>query len=75
MPGFTQIPNDVFDDPLFTSEPMTKGQFYSYLYRLAQFQHGMVQKRGIIIELEPGQIGWSQAELSKRWKRRIGWDA
>ena len=73
MSGFTQIPNDVFDDPLFTSEPMTKGQFYSYLYRLAQFQHGMVQKRGIIIELEPGQIGWSQAELARVSKRSLGW--
>jgi hypothetical protein len=73
MPGFTQIPNDVFDDPLFTSEPMTKGQFYSYLYRLAQFQHGMVQKRGIIIDLEPGQIGWSQAELARVSKRSLGW--
>ena len=74
MPGFTQIPNDeVFDDPLWTSEPFTKGQAICALYRLAQFQPGMVQKRGIIIELEPGQIGWSQAELTKRWKRSIGW--
>ena len=73
MPGFTQIPNDVFDDPLFTSEPMTKGQFYSYLYRLAQFQSSMVQKRGIIIDLEPGQIGWSQAELARVSKRSVGW--
>ena len=33
----------------------------------------MVMKRGIIIELNPGQIGWSQAELAKRWKRSLGW--
>ena len=73
MPGFTQIPNDVFDDGLWTSEKFTKGQAHSDLYRLAQFQPGMVQKRGIIIELEPGQIGWSQTELSKRWIRSLGW--
>ena len=74
MPGFTQIPNEwVFDDPLWTSEKFTKGQAYCDLYRLAQFNPGIVQKRGIIIELEPGQIGWSQAELAKRWKRSIGW--
>ena len=72
MPGFTQIPNEwVFDDPLWTSEKFTKAQAYCDLYRLAQFQAGMVMKRGIIIELNPGQIGWSQAELSKRWKSSL----
>ena len=74
MPGFTQIPNEwVFDDPLWTSEKFTKGQAYCDLYRLAQFQPGIVQKRGIIIELRPGQLGWSQAELVKRWDRSLGW--
>ena len=73
MPGFTQIPNDVFDDGLWTSEIFTKAQAYCDLYRLAQFQAGVVMKRGIIIELNPGQIGWSQAELAKRWKRSLGW--
>ena len=74
MPGFTQIPNDwVFDDPLWTSEKFTKGMALIDLYRLQQYHPGVIQKRGIIIELEPGQIGWSQAELSKRWKRSIGW--
>ena len=74
MPGFTQIPNDyVFDDPLWTSEPQTKGSAHSDLYRLAQFKPGLVNKRGNLIELEPGQIGWSMVELSKRWKRSLGW--
>ena len=73
MPGFTQMPNVVFDDGLWTSEKFTKGQAHGDLYRLAQFQPGIVQKRGIIIELEPGQVGWSQAELAKRWKRSLGW--
>ena len=74
MPGFTQIPNDwVFDDPLWTSEKFTKGMALIDLYRLQQYHPGVIQKRGIIIELEPGQIGWSQAELAIRWKRSIGW--
>jgi hypothetical protein len=73
MPGFTQIPNDVFDDPLWTSEKFTKAQAYADLYRLAQFKPGLVNKRGHMIDLQPGQIGWSQAELAKRWKRSVGW--
>ena len=74
MHGFTQIPNDwVFDDPLWTSEKFTKPMALIDLYRLAQYHRGVIQKRGIIIELELGQIGWSQAELAKRWKRSIGW--
>ena len=43
------------------------------LYRLQQYHPNIIQKRGIIIQLESGQIGWSQAGLSKRWKRSIGW--
>ena len=73
MPGFTQIPNEVFDDSLWIAEKFTKAQAYADLYRLAQFKPGIVIKRGHIIELEPGQIGWSQKELSKRWKRSLGW--
>ena len=73
MPGFTQIPNEVFDDSLWTAEKFTKAQAYADLYRLAQFKPGLVIKRGHIIELEPGQIGWSQKELSTRWKRSLGW--
>jgi len=73
MPGFTQIPNDVFDDPLWTSEKFTKAQAYADLYRLAQFKPGLVNKRGHMINLQPGQIGWSLVELSKRWKRSLNW--
>ena len=73
MPGFTQIPNDeVFDDPLWTADKFTKGQALIDLYKLAQFQNGMVHKRGIIIELMPGQLGWSMESLRKRWKWSIG---
>jgi len=74
MPGFTQVPNDwVFDDPFWTSEPFTKPQAYIDLFKLAQFNDGMVNKRGIIIKLNPGQIGWSMKELANRWKRGIKW--
>ena len=73
MPGFTQIPNDeVFDDPLWTADKFTKGMALVDLYNLAQFQNGMVHKRGIIIELMPGQVGWSMESLRKRWKWSIG---
>ena len=73
MPGFTQIPNDeVFDDPLWTADKFTKGQALIDLYKLAQFQNGMVHKRGIIIELMPDQLGWSMESLRKRWKWSIG---
>ena len=69
MPGFTQIPNDeVFNDPLWTSDRFTKGQALVDLYKLAQFQDGITQKRGIIIPLKPGQLGWSLDSLAERWQ-------
>jgi hypothetical protein len=74
MSGFTQIPNEwVFDDPLWTSEKFTKPQAYIDLYKLAQYKPGIVNKRGNIIHLKPGQLGWSHIELSKRWKRSRNW--
>ena len=73
MPGFTQIPNDeVFDDPLWTADKFTKGQALIDLYRLAQFKDGLVIKRGITIQLKPGQVGWSMESLRKRWRWGIG---
>ena len=73
MPGFTQIPNDeVFDDPLWTADEFTKGQALIDLYRLAQFKAGIVHKRGITIQLKPGQVGWSMVNLGKRWQWSIG---
>ena len=73
MPGFTQIPNDeVFDDPLWTADKFTKGQALIDLYKLAQFKDGLVIKRGITIQLKPGQVGWSMESLRKRWRWGIG---
>jgi len=73
VPGFTQIPNDeMFGDPLWTADKFTKGQALIDLYRLAQFNAGFVIKRGIIINLKPGQVGWSMESLRKRWKWSIG---
>ena len=73
MPGFTQIPNDeVFDDPLWTADTFTKGQALIDLYKLAQFKDGLVIKRGITIQLKPGQVGWSMESLRKRWRWGIG---
>ena len=73
MPGFTQIPNDeVFDDPLWTADKFTKGQALIDLYKLAQFKDGLVIKRGITIQLKPGQVGWSMESLRKRWGWGIG---
>jgi hypothetical protein len=73
MPGFTRIPNDdVFDNSLWTADKFTKGQAFIDLYRLAQFKEGIVHKRGIFIQLKPGQIGWSIVEFGKRWKWSIG---
>ena len=64
--------DEVFDDPLWTADKFTKGQALIDLYRLAQFKNGMVHKRGIIIELMPGQLGWSMESLRERWKWSIG---
>ena len=73
MAGFTRIPNDhVFNHPLWKSGKFTKAMAMAHLYNLALFKDGIVEKRGFIIHLKPGQIGYSMKTLASMWTWSIG---
>lgn len=50
------------------SEPFTRGQAWIDLFGLAQHSKGYFRVRGIKIEVERGQLAYSQVTLAKRWK-------
>lgn len=49
-------------------EKFTRGQAWVDLFGLAQHSKGFFRVRGIKIEVERGQLGYSQLTLAKRWK-------
>jgi hypothetical protein len=49
-------------------EPFTRGQAWVDLLMLAQTKPGWIMVRGISIDLDRGQVGYSELSLSERWK-------
>lgn len=50
------------------SEPFTRGQAWVDLFGLAQHRRGYFRVRGIRVEVERGQLAYSQITLAKRWQ-------
>lgn len=71
--GYYKIWRKLLWSDLWLSEPFTRGQAWIDLIGLAIHEDGgHVRKRGIKINLNRSQIGWSQTELAKRWKWSVG---
>jgi hypothetical protein len=49
-------------------EPFTRGQAWVDLLMLAQTKPGWIIVRGISVDLDRGQVGYSELSLSERWK-------
>jgi len=58
------------ESDLWLREKFTRGQAWIDLLLLARWKAGYVRVRGIRVDLEPGQLAWSEVELAKRWQ----WD-
>ena len=50
------------------SEPFTRGQAWIDLFGLAQHGNGFFRVRGIRVNVQRGQLAYSQVTLAKRWK-------
>lgn len=53
---------------LWLAEPFSRGQAWVDLLMLAQSKPGWILVRGISIDLDRGQVGYSELSLSERWK-------
>jgi hypothetical protein len=53
---------------LWLMEPFTRGQAWVDLLMLAQSKPGWIMVRGISVDLDRGQVGYSELSLSERWK-------
>jgi len=65
--GYIKLWRRLQDNDLWKKEKFTRGQAWIDLIMLANHKDGHIRKRGRI-ELKRGDIGWSERELSKRWR-------
>jgi hypothetical protein len=65
--GWIKLHRKLQDNPIWTSEPFTRGQAWVDLILLANREKGYLFVRDHRIDLERGDVGWSQNRLSERW--------
>lgn len=68
MDGWIMLYRRITENDLWTSEPFTRGQAWVDLLLLANHKAGTIRKQGMKISLDRGDVGWSEVELSGRWK-------
>lgn len=66
--GWIKLHRKLQDNPLWSSEPFTRGQAWVDLILLANHEAGYIYVRDHRIDLKRGDVGWSQNRLSNRWQ-------
>ena len=66
--GYVKLWRKLKDKDIWLKEKFTRGQAWVDLIILANHRPGHIRKRGIRIDLERGDVGWSERELAKRWR-------
>jgi hypothetical protein len=66
--GWVKLNRSINDDDLWLLEPFTKAQAWIDLFLNANWRPGIFAIRGGFINVETGQIAWSELTLAKRWK-------
>ena len=56
------------DSPDWLAEPFTRGQAWVDLLLLANHKEGFIRRRGVLVAVERGQVGYSEEALAARWK-------
>lgn len=67
--GFIKLYRYIQDDRLWTEKPFDRARAWIDLMILANHKEGTIRKRGILLTVKRGQIGWSETQLAERW----GW--
>ena len=66
--GWIKLHRKLSDNPLWYSEPFTRGQAWVDLLLLANHEDGFFYLRDHKITVLRGQVGWSILKLATRWK-------
>ena len=66
--GWIKLHRKIQEWELYFSEPFTKTQAWIDLILLANHQKKSITIRGNIVDVDKGEIGWSEENLGERWK-------
>ena len=66
--AYFTVARKMCESPIWLAEPFTRGQAWIDLIYLANYKPGHIRKRGVKVEIPRGGVGWSERELSLRWK-------
>lgn len=67
MSGWIKLHRKLQSNPIWLSEPFTRGQAWVDLILLANHSKGFLRARGVRVDVERGQVGMSHVKLSERW--------
>ena len=68
MDGWILLYRKLSDNPIWTSEPFTRGQAWVDLLLLANHTDSFFYIRGNKVNVKRSQIAWGEVKLSERWK-------
>lgn len=68
MSGWIKLHRSIQDNDLWLAEPFTYGQAWIDLILNANHKPGVFWVRKVKIDLDRGQLGWSEITMAKRWK-------
>lgn len=66
--GWIKLHRQIMETPEWLAEPFTRGQAWVDLLLLANHKPGFIRRRGIMVMVERGQVGYSVESLAERWK-------
>jgi len=66
--GWIRLHRKIMNTPEWLAEPFTRGQAWVDLLLLANHETGFICKRGVMIAVERGQVGYSEDTLAARWR-------
>lgn len=67
--GFIKLYRKIADNPLWNKKPFSDGQAWVDLLLIANHKKGVIDKRGMRVNVNRGQVGYSVKALADRW----GW--
>lgn len=66
--GWIKLHRQIMETPEWFAEPFTRGQAWVDLLLLANHETGFIRKRGILVTVDRGQVGYSEETLALRWQ-------
>lgn len=66
--GYIKLWRCIQNNHLWEDTPFDRARAWIDLILLANHTSGFMRKRGIKFEIKRGQVGWSERDLSDRWK-------